>query len=652
MNNKISKVFINRKRAVSFIFMIVLLADILISGLLTGQVIYQLNEDLPQLPSSDKKELDLCKKYLDAAAQEMVLDESDIIGAINRWHQDVYPRNRHVSTAYLMAMLLDPVTTEISEEIREIIHKYDTTESKIKHMHQWLQTNMVHTQIHSAFKEFPGRDPWGVKDLYSFPTYKKLMPSEMKAMRLHTDRISGKCMTLANLVTSIFIQLGVPPENIILCIVKVHSMQHGVALVKFEDEVIFVNNNGVDMLYNMPKNGPMQTQPLITVYNHQDLRPIHFLLTSNHIDADILSENDFLFPQFVKYLGLMNQVIDFGPWPKYSYSDVRQLKEEIFLNNKQSIISDLAKYVYQSLYVKYPGYYLTASLMSSLPRDLAATMESVDDVFHWIKSHIRLGSIFPDCESRLMTADQVLVFQQGSLKDQAVLAYTLLKHIDYDPILYLTSEGAYVEVNSNIYSLVINEVITQIKEPVLVTLKLREQFPGLRKARRKAHFGIQQKQYDRASQNLHANIKQYPDAWEVYHDIGDLYQIRKQYKNAIESFQKAETLHTGNVLRLNLLAWLCLLANQPQKAITFCEKGLSYEPGNSSLKINMIHGLVLSGDFDKSKTYFLENQSILINDKSIKTKILEDFQTMKEAGIQHAGIDQFTRFVSNQMDQE
>jgi hypothetical protein len=89
----------------------------------------------------------------------------------------------------------------------------------------------------------------------------------------------------------------------------------------------------------------------------------------------------------------------------------------------------LAKYAYQSLYVKHPEYYLSASLNSSVVRNLAASLNSEIEIFEWIRTHIRYGSIFNNGEERLMTADQVLVFQQGSYKDQAVLAFTLLRHL-------------------------------------------------------------------------------------------------------------------------------------------------------------------------------------------------------------------------------
>lgn len=628
------------------VFIVVLLLGLGGYNAQNSKELYKTVNELPKRPESDKKEIILNNMYKEASIQEMPLDESNIIGAINRWHKHIYWRNRQTSTAYLMAMLLDPVTTEIATEIEKSLDKVTTTEEKIKIMHKWLQTNMVHTQMDSAFKDYPGNEPWGIQDLTFKPTYKKLLPSEMKAMRLHTNKISGKCITLANMITSIFIHLGVSADDILLVIMQLNNGKHGSALVRFEDEIVFTNNNRMDLFKNRPKNGSSKSTSVLALYNHRDLKPAYFNISLSDFDGKSHFENEYLFHGFTKYLKLTDQLYDFGMWPEYSLSNISKLRDEIFLGNPRSLVSELTKYAYQSLYVKYPEYYLTASMRSSLPRDLAETINSVDDVYDWIENHVRFGSIFPDSESRIMTADQVLVFQQGSLKDQGVLAYTLFKYKGYEPILFLTHVDAYVEVDGKLYSFREKKYINQISEDVLFKLVMKEQFPGLREARRKAQLAIHNKQYVEAFHLLQLNVELYPDAWQVYDDIGYPYRLMPEYDNAIKSYQKAEELKPGDVFRLYQMARLSLFVNQTANSLAFCKKGLAIEPGNPRLNSIQIEGLLLSGEIEKAKKIYQKYHALIIEKDPIKSKILSDFSRLDKAGITNDEINQFREFLS------
>jgi hypothetical protein len=91
-----------------------------------------------------------------------------------------------------------------------------------------------------------------------------------------------------------------------------------------------------------------------------------------------------------------------------------------------------------------PEMYLKASLRSSRPKELALTLKNENAIFSWIKSNIRPGSIFIDAPERIMTAEQVIVFKKGGFKDQAVLAFTLLKHNGFKPIIKITRDNAYI----------------------------------------------------------------------------------------------------------------------------------------------------------------------------------------------------------------
>ena len=94
------------------------------------------------------------------------------------------------------------------------------------------------------------------------------------------------------------------------------------------------------------------------------------------------------------------------------------------------------------------------------------------EIIEWINNHIRTGSIFSDSEERIMTADQVLVFQQGGLKDKAVLAYSLLKHKGYEPEIKISKDNAFIEIDSKIYDFRNKKLITAISDEIILNLKL------------------------------------------------------------------------------------------------------------------------------------------------------------------------------------
>ena len=70
-----------------------------------------------------------------------------------------------------------------------------------------------------------------------------------------------------------------------------------------------------------------------------------------------------------------------------------------------------------------------------------------------------------------MTADQVLVFQRGGLKDQAVLAHTLLSHMGYEPMVQLTKHNAYITYNGKKVEVSSWRKVRIIEEEVLLTLE-------------------------------------------------------------------------------------------------------------------------------------------------------------------------------------
>ena len=400
---------------------------------------------------------------------ESIISKSDIISIINRGHGTIFPQYENKSRALLLAFLLDPMTKQISDQWSELINNCSTTEEKVSLISKWTTANMAFTQADKQFANLPGKDPWGTMRNDGMPAFKKLITAEMKAMELYTNKISGKCFSLVNLITSCFIQLGVDPDDIIVVIIKSGNARHAMALVKFEERFLLVNLMLVDFLKNHIQKD-FGVYEILGIYNHKFACEVNLQIRNTDLKNLITYQGETLLQKFVNYFNLALKFKEYDYSEIIPYSDRERLYTYLFKNNTQNPAVELAKYAYQSLYVSQPANYLLASLNASGPRHLAEYLKTEKSILDWVKFHVRYGSIFPDSYERLMTADQVLVFQRGSFKDLAVLAYTLLKHKGYSPTINISEMNAYLCYNEKIYDFKKNKFIKSIDEPVRMVL--------------------------------------------------------------------------------------------------------------------------------------------------------------------------------------
>lgn len=400
---------------------------------------------------------------------ESALSEEDILTVITRWQGTFFPANERTGLALLAAILLDPVTEAISNEWKRSITECSTTVEKVQKISSWAFSNLAYTQVHREFSNLPGRDPWGIRDDGGYPTFKKLLPSEMAALRQYTGKISGKCFTLVNLITSCFVQLGVSPDDVVIFAVEQGQARHAMALMKFEGEVLLVNLMLIDFLKNHVGD-EAKSYKILGIYNHKCIYNTDFILTKEHLHKFLAPTDTPLMTTILKMFGSEGSRIGWQNEADIPYGDRHELYNRIFKRTGPDSLLDLAKYAYQSLNVKNPECYLKASLKTSGPKELASELTTVHEVFHWINSYVIEGSIFSDSARRIMTADQVLVFRQGGDKDRAVLAYTLLRHNGYMPAIRLTKTCAYIILNDVSYDIRDGKTVTQLNEPVLIEM--------------------------------------------------------------------------------------------------------------------------------------------------------------------------------------
>lgn len=431
---------------------------------------YKTIEQLPTVSGDYNLDLKLNTSLLSEVQNESKLEESDIINSILRWQGEIFPDYEIRSKALLNAFLLDPVTEQISKKWQAILDSSSNKNELIERINKWTTSNLAYTQGDKQFLSYPGNDPWGVQDDGATPTFKKLIPSEMRAMQLYTNKISGKCFTLVNLIASNFIQMGVDPDNILILITKKGNSRHAMGLIKIDDNTLLVNLMFVDFIAKYLNNN-FSTYEVIGIYNNKFARKVDLKIGKSDIEKIIFAKDKQLVHSFIEHFNLDVDFTDYGTVESIPFINREAFYSSIFLNQKRLPSFDLSKYAYQSLYVKYPAMYLKASLRSSAAKNLAKINKYPNDVFNWIKQHIRVGSIFPDYNERIMTSDQVLVFQQGGYKDKAVLAYTLLKLNGFKPIIFLTENNAFIKIDDQYYNFRDDELSKSFNHDFVLTIE-------------------------------------------------------------------------------------------------------------------------------------------------------------------------------------
>jgi len=417
--------------------------------------------------AQDEAETVLVPRYLETIGQEITPETATIMTAINRWHSDLYPDDPLAATAYHRACLIDPVTFKLARTWEEVSAGASTTAEKVIQIDTWNSRNLCHTQAQTMFQNFPGSDPWGFAT-DGGPTYRKLLPSEMEAMRGLTGRISGKCMTLANLLTAAFIHLGVDPRDIVMVISRQDQMRHGAALLVWDGVPIMTNNHRMAPLYMglAPDTNPV---PLTVeaLYNQAFFAGIDFVIPAEGLGRELFASDGYLMPAFVQRYSQEEAVPEAFTDPSALLADPARFREQIFAEPGDLDGAWLTRYAYQSLYVARPERYVQASMLESHTRDLAGQIHEPDEIITWIRENISYGSIFADAADRIMTTDQVLVFDRGGWKDQGVLACALMALNGYEPELLICPETALVAWDGRVVDLATGNEAERPVNPLL-----------------------------------------------------------------------------------------------------------------------------------------------------------------------------------------
>lgn len=108
-----------------------------------------------------------------------------------------------------------------------------------------------------------------------------------------------------------------------------------------------------------------------------------------------------------------------------------------------------------------------------------------------------------------------------------------------------------------------------------------------------------QKRYTEARVLIEGAISRYPQRYELYEELADIYIYESDYDRAEKALDYAETLEAGSSTGLYLRWYMSLIRNDFQKAILSLEQSNKKSPNNPEVLRNLGWAYTMVGDVKK-----------------------------------------------------
>ncbi len=108
-----------------------------------------------------------------------------------------------------------------------------------------------------------------------------------------------------------------------------------------------------------------------------------------------------------------------------------------------------------------------------------------------------------------------------------------------------------------------------------------------------------QKRYTEARAMIEWALSRYPQRYELYEELADIYIYEGEYTKAEKALDYAETLESGSSTGLYLRGYMALIRNDFQKAIENLEQSNTKSPNNPEVLRNLWWAYTMTGDVKK-----------------------------------------------------
>lgn len=108
-----------------------------------------------------------------------------------------------------------------------------------------------------------------------------------------------------------------------------------------------------------------------------------------------------------------------------------------------------------------------------------------------------------------------------------------------------------------------------------------------------------QKRYTEARAMINGAISRYPNRYELYEELADIYIYEGDYKKAEKALDYAESLEAESPTGLYLRGYMALIRNDFKRAIANLEESNNKSPNNPEVLRNLGWAYTMTGDVKK-----------------------------------------------------
>ncbi len=389
---------------------------------------------------------ELWKNYRYTRSESRSYNRSVARKMIVRNH-DYLMGNYRLLALYMRAGLLDLMSNGyLLNRIEDFRHQFPAG------LQRWASHALIDTRVSSQFAGRSEGDPWG--SVKGAPTRKELLPSEMWGLSVYTGRITGKPLSLVNFLLSVVRIYGASAHNVFM----LEDGSRPIGLFYTYPGLYLIESTSI---YRLDRGDEPRLQS--TFFGFANDRYYYsgiFDLNSTEYSIDLS-----LLDQIKQESGIRPFKLD-SPYV-VDYITHRDLPLRF-----GTIENPELAYALHSLMVPDRGLYMEVSADGPLVQSLSQRMDSTSQILDWMKTNLRLGSIYYNYKERFMIADQVLVYRFGTRKDQALLLASYLLNKGINPSILITADDAYVRAGSSIYRLSTYSNTESVGDSVILEISL------------------------------------------------------------------------------------------------------------------------------------------------------------------------------------
>jgi len=167
------------------------------------------------------------------------------------------------------------------------------------------------------------------------------------------------------------------------------------------------------------------------------------------------------------------------------------------------------------------------------------------------------------------------------------------------------------------------DAVESYNKAIAIQKKLKERYPEVPEY--KNHLA-----YSHYNQGdlLGANGKKSKEAQNSYKEAGEI------WKELVENHPDIPEYKRNLVTTLGNRAWQSLLLDEAPEAVADAKKALKQDPNQTWIKVNLFHGLMLTGQYPQAREIYEENKNAKLDgNRTFAQTVRDDFEQLKKNNV-------------------